>query len=289
MKKKHVLVFGASSDGRRIFRYLNKKRKNIIFLDNDKKKNGLSFLGTKIFHPEKFNLQNKVSEIYLGGRYMDEQYDQLKKNDKFKNIKIIKTDRWKYKPSIIDIRKKEKSLLRMLSKVLNILYPLKNDLIADASTLLGLLRGQNLAYFSDLDFSINQNKIQKLYKLIRKNLSGYKLEVIKYKKNVLNFKKGEINQVIISEKCNLKIREPNIIDISAERKKGNYFLKYDGTKNYSKVPIKFRRKFEFTNYKTLKLLVPLPLNDYIEFCYGKHWKIKTKSWNNSLSKRFVKN
>ena len=38
MKKKYVLVFGASSDGRRIFRYLNKKRKNIIFLDNDIKK-----------------------------------------------------------------------------------------------------------------------------------------------------------------------------------------------------------------------------------------------------------
>ena len=150
---------------------------------------------------------------------MDEQYDQLKKNDKFNNIKIIKTDRWKYKPSIVDIRKKEKSLLKMLNKVLDILYPLKNDLMADASTLLGLLRRQNLAYFSDLDFSINQSRIPNLYRLIKKNLRGYNVEVIRYKKNVLNFKRGEINQVIISEKCNLKIREPNILDISAEKKK----------------------------------------------------------------------
>ena len=177
----------------------------------------------------------------------------------------------------------------MLNKVLDILYPLKNDLMADASTLLGLLRRQNLAYFSDLDFSINQSRIPNLYRLIKKNLRGYNVEVIRYKKNVLNFKRGEINQVIISEKCNLKIREPNILDISAEKKSGNYFFKYDGTKNYSKVPLKFRKKFKFINYKTLEFLVPFPLNDYIEFCYGKNWKTKTKSWKNSLSKRFVKN
>ena len=289
MKNKYVLVFGASSDGRRIFRYLNKRKKNILFLDNDKKKNNSNFLGTKIFHPEKFNLHYKISKIYLGGRYMDEQYNQLKKDIKFKNIEIIKTDRWKYKPSKIEIRKKEKNLIKMLKKVLKILHCLKKNLIADASTLLGLLRKQNLAYFSDLDFSIDQNKISKLYLLIKRNLSGYNVNVVRYKKNVLNFKKGEINQVIISEKCNLKTREPNIIDISAEKRKGKYYLKYDGTKSYSKVPLKFRKKFKLVNYKTIELLAPSPLNDYIKFCYGKNWKIKKKSWKNSLSKRFVKN
>ena len=57
----------------------------------------------------------------------------------------------------------------MLNKVLDILYPPKNDLMADASTLLGLLRRQNLAYFSDLDFSINQSRIPNLYRLIKKS------------------------------------------------------------------------------------------------------------------------
>ena len=148
---------------------------------------------------------------------------------------------------------------------------------------------QNQSAECELYVSIDQNKISKLYLLIKRNLSGYNVNVVRYKKNVLNFKKGEINQVIISEKCNLKTREPNIIDISAEKRKGKYYLKYDGTKSYSKVPLKFRKKFKLVNYKTIELLAPSPLNDYIKFCYGKNWKIKKKSWKNSLSKRFVKN
>ena len=90
MSKKYIIIFGASSDGRRIFRYLKKRKKNkIIFLDNDVKKNNLNFLQTKIYHPKKFKLHKNISEIYLGGRYMDEQFAQLKKINEFKNIKII--------------------------------------------------------------------------------------------------------------------------------------------------------------------------------------------------------
>lgn len=289
MSKKYIIIFGASSDGRRIFRYLKKRKKNkIIFLDNDIKKNNLNFLQTKIYHPKKFKLHKNISEIYLGGRYMDEQFAQLKKINEFKNIKIIKTDRWKYKPSRSEILEKEKKLVLMLNKVFKIVNPIKENLIADASTLLGLLRKQNLTYFSDLDFSIDQKKISVLHKLIKSKLKGYNITIKRYKKDILNFKKGEINQIIISEKCDLILREPNILDISAEKKRGKFFLKYDGTKNYSRVPEVFRKKFKEISYKKIIFTTPLPLVKYIEFCYGKNWKKKSKKWNNSLSKRFVK-
>ena len=50
-----------------------------IFLDNDNKKHNKKYLGTKIYHPDRIN-KNYIEKIYLGGRYMDEQYKQLLKN-----------------------------------------------------------------------------------------------------------------------------------------------------------------------------------------------------------------
>lgn len=286
--KKKAIIFGASYDGRRIFRYLKKKNIDAIFLDNDNSKHNKKFLGTKIYHPNRINKNYIGKKIYLGGRYMDEQNNQLLKINKFSKCKIIKTNRWIYKPSQKEIKLKEIHLLKLLKYIFKILGTYKKHLIADTSTLLGILRKQDLANFSDLDFSINQKQINKVYrKLLEKN-KKYKLQVKKQKKNFLGFKKGEISQIIISEKCNLKLREPNILDISAEKKRGKFFIKYDGTNFYSKVPSKYRVNFTNLFYKKISFVAPQPLVNYIKFCYGRNWKIKAKKWKLTMSKRFVK-
>ena len=286
--KNKAIIFGASYDGRRIFRYLKKKNIDAIFLDNDNNKHNKKYLGTKIYHPNRINKNYIEKNIYLGGRYMDEQYEQLVKMNKFSKCKIIKTNRWTYKPSQNEIKLKENYLLKLLKYTFKILGPYRKYLIADTSTLLGILRKQDLANFSDLDFSIDQKQINNVYrKLLEKN-KKYKIQVKKQKKNFLSFKKGEISQIIISEKCNLKLREPNILDICAEKKRGKFFIKYDGTNFYSKVPSVYRNNFSNLLYKKISFIAPDPLYDYIKFCYGNNWKIKAKKWKLTMSKRFIK-
>ena len=131
--KKKVIIFGASFDGRRIFRYLKKKKIDSIFLDNDNKKHNKKYLGTKIYHPDRINKNYIEKNIYLGGRYMDEQYKQLLKINKFSKCKIIKTNRWTYKPSQNEIKLKESYLLKLLKYIFKILGPYKKHLIADTS------------------------------------------------------------------------------------------------------------------------------------------------------------
>ena len=219
---------------------------------------------------------------------MDEQYKQLLKINKFSKCKIIKTNRWTYKPSQNEIKLKESYLLKLLKYIFKILGPYKKHLIADTSTLLGILRKQDLANFSDLDFSIDQKQINNVYKKLLERNKKYKVQVKKQKKNFLSFKKGEISQIIVSEKCNLKLREPNILDICAEKKRGKFFIKYDGTNFYSKVPSIYRINFSKLLYKKISFVAPEPLRNYIKFCYGKNWKIKAKKWKLTMSKRFVK-
>ena len=66
----------------------------------------------------------------------------------------------------------------------------KIDFIADASTLLGLLRKNQLSSFSDLDFAVKQNDMNKLYLILKKNLSK-KNEIESFLKNWNNYVKHD--------------------------------------------------------------------------------------------------
>ena len=210
-----IFIFGTGTDGRRIYRYLKRKKlKDLFFFDNDKRKNNSKFLDTKVYNFS-YNKRFDVESIYLGGRYMDDQLRQIKRSKYFKEVKIIKTDRWKYAPTKAETKSKEKELKILLKKIMPILMK-KIDFIADASTLLGLLRKNQLSSFSDLDFAVKQNDMNKLYLILKKNLSKKKFKILtkKYKKKLVVFNKNETHQVVVIEKCNLKKREPLILDFS---------------------------------------------------------------------------
>ena len=61
-----------------------------------------------------------------------------------------------YKPSQNEIKLKESYLLKLLKYIFKILGPYKK--LNYTSTLLGILRKQDLANFSDLDFLLTKNK-----------------------------------------------------------------------------------------------------------------------------------
>ena len=281
-------IFGTGTDGRRVFRYLKRiKKKNLFFFDNDKKKNNKKFFGTKVYNFS-FNKKFNVQSIYLGGRYMDDQFHQIKKSKYFGKVKIIKTDRWKYVPSVSEIKSKENDLKKLLQKIMPILIK-KIDFIADASTLLGLLRKNYLSSFSDLDFAVKQSDMKKLHSILKKNLSKkkYKILIRKYKKRQIFFNKKEIHQIVVIEKCDLKKREPLNLDFCPEKKVKNYYYKIADEIFYSKVPEIFRKKIILKKYKD-RIFFPIPKNfiKYVELCYGKSWKRRSKRWKNSQSKRY---
>ena len=52
---------------------------------------------------------------------MDDQLNQIKRSKYFGKVKIIKTDRWKYVPSVSETKSKENDLKKLLQKIMPIL------------------------------------------------------------------------------------------------------------------------------------------------------------------------
>ena len=61
-----IFIFGTGTDGRRIYRYLKRKKLKDLFFDNDKRKNNSKFLDTKVYN---FSYNKRFDvEVYLSWR-----------------------------------------------------------------------------------------------------------------------------------------------------------------------------------------------------------------------------
>lgn len=291
MKKlKQIAIYGTGVDGRRLHRIL-RKRKNInikCFLDEGIKKKKI-FFKTPVYNPRKnLNILNEINEIYLGGRYMDLQNKSLIKM-KYSG-KIIRTNRWNFKYSQNDVRLREKVIIKILKKLVNIFDENKINYFIDGSSLLAIGRKQNLSDFSDVDIAVIEEK-NELKKLMKINLDCNK-KILFYKSKHFLFKQNSFKQMVLTSKCNSYNREPAVIEFYKEFEfKKNYF-RFVPPSLVSKVPNKFRTEFEYIEYNSLRLRVPKNFKLYLEYLYGKSWRNPSGNWKNTDKKyrfSFLKN
>ena len=288
-KRKSIAIYGTGIDGRRLHRIIRNKinRKIVCFLDTDIKYNNSIFFKIPVIQPShNRDFLNALDEIYLGGRYMNDQEKYLKKL-KFKG-KIIKTDRWEYKYPKKDIIKREVVLLKILKKLLSIFKKNEIDYIIDASSLLAISRGQKLAEFTDIDIAIKSENtnLKKLIKMIRKqDTYSYKSFIFHKKKHFL-FKKGSFLQCVLTSKCNSYIREPVNIEFYTENKLNKNYHRFVSPNLISIIPEKYRNQTKIKKYSNITLNIPKDTDGYLILLYGKDWKKKNQNWKNTDSKRF---
>lgn len=286
--QKKIAIYGTGVDGRRLHRIIRNKVKGTIvcFLNTDIKLNNTIFFKIPVIQPShNQKILNELDEIYLGGRYMDDQEKYLKKL-KFKG-KIIRTKRWIYKYSNDEIIKREKILLKILRKLISIFIKNKIDYIIDGSSLMAICRGQKLAEFTDVDIAIKNENInfENLIKIIKKeNTYSYKKFFFHKKKHYL-FKKGSFLQCVLTSKCNSYKREPVNIELYSENKLNKNYYRFVPPNLLSKVPEKYRNHKKTKKYNNMILNIPKDTNGYLEHLYGVNWRKKNQNWKNENSKK----
>ena len=284
----NIAIFGTGIDGRRLHRYLRKKKKINFFLDSNPSLDKKKFFGIPIYCPQKSkNILQKTQLVYLGGRYMDEQEKYLKSAG-FKG-RIFKTERWKFKASKKELKIREKKLLNLLKQLIKI-FELNNiNYFMDASSLLALFRNQKLSEFSDIDIAIPDQDLSYLLKLVKSKMKNCLIEANYF--NFRNFliKKGSLIQVVITSKCNLYEREPVNIEFYNEIPFKGKFIRFIPDDLISKVPKRFREDYQFVSYSKTKIRVTKYPEECLEYFYGNNWRIMNKNWKNKDSKkRFIK-
>lgn len=272
-----IVIFGTGIAGRAIYRQLKEKYEIVKFIDNNSSLHGTKFNDIEICSVE--DIKNiEFDKIAISGVWVDSMQEQLE------NLNITKDKIWIIEDNTLDFStnnrvKDTDDIIREFAKVMkenNISYCI------EGSSLLCLLRGQNLSDVPDVDILIkSQNDLEKIWNIISSNkiLSENKLIKVIYKEDRILTKKDEIDKIIIKSNSNPAKTEPTVVDINLAVDIGKYYV-MDYEADYY---LYFNKEYvdgeNYFDYKDMKLLIPNNAESYVTLLYGKNWKIPAKKWS----------
>lgn len=272
--KKKIIIFGCGFHGRAAYRKcirFKNKYDVVGWIDNDLKKKNKTLFNKKIYKPESLKIL-RYDNIILCGRDIDIKKKQIKKINGKK--KILLWGNQDIRPLKRNILKRDKSLIRILNYLVNLLDGEKILYWADSSALLSIFRKENLSLRSDFDISINKKYIKKITKICGSS-KYFRFHAIKNK----NLKM----KLFFTSNNNIFNYEPAVVDLCfKDFSKKKYIYNYSNTKK--KFLKKFFTKFNYVKYKNIKLRVPFKSKEYLSSLYG-NWKIKKRFHKNNLSNK----
>ncbi|MFW2605372.1 hypothetical protein [Aliarcobacter butzleri] len=275
--KKRVIIFSLSGASRAIYRKLKVEGIEIIaFVDNNPNLVGTLYNGIKIYSPNSLESLN-FDKIVFGGIWQDDiKKELLALNIPIKKILIINDCDLEYSDE--ERVKATDKLLKEFSDIMK-----KNNLsyFMEGSSLLCLLRNQDLSKAQDIDIMIKSlNDLEKLYLILQEDVALSENQIIRvlHEEDTLISKKGELKKIIIKSNTGSTISEPAILDITALREKYNFYLvTYE--KNYyfyyKKEGLESEKIFK---YKDIELLIPKYEESFLESIYGKDWINPVTKW-----------
>lgn len=272
-KKENVLIFGAGASGNN---FLEKQDKyNVLAaVDNNLKIQGTKLKNIKIIHPREIKNYNYEKIIITSG-HVKSIKRQLEIDLKIPLSQVViplKSELSKISRPFEDKQTYifASNLLKELVETLN-KYNFKYFL--DFGTLLGIVRdGKIIEWDSDIDISIYSNELDKLKKIIEKNLE----ELTNKFKVTWRFEE------IINEENNL---ESLILSFRDKKKNLNEFpisfsaIMFNKTHAYqvmNKVPKVHFAKHETIDYQGEKVRVPYDYKKYLALTYG-DWRTPIKN------------
>lgn len=272
-----IVIFGIGGAGRAIYRTLKDDNQIIAFIENNSSLYD-TFYDDVLIKPVDFIKEIEFDKIAISGVWIEEMKKQLLDLG-VQEDKIWLVDDSSLKFSSLDRERTTDSLIKEFSRLMrneNISY------FIEGSSLLCLLRGQNLSDASDVDILVTSKEdIEKIWEVLNKStiFLNQELKKIVYEKDKILSKKDEIDKIIVKSKNQSYDTEPTNFDINLAYDVGDfYILDYESESYhyYSKEFIEQGRQIE---YKDMKLQIPLHAEKYVEQAYGKNWRIPAKKWS----------
>lgn len=272
-----IIIFGIGIAGRAIYRQLQFKHEIVGFIENNSALHGTLYNNIPIYSVEKLK-QLSFDKIAMSGVWIESMEKQLL------DLNIPKDKIWLIEDSSLEFSTQDRientdnivKEFALLMQQNNISYCI------EGSSLLCLLRGQNLSDVPDVDVLIkSQNDLEKIWNLINENelLKQNQLIKVIYKEDKILTKKGEIDKIIIKSNSNPSQTEPTVLDINLAVDIGKYYV-MDYEADYY---LYFNKEFvdgkNYFDYKDMKLLIPYNAQEYVKLLYGENWKIPAKKWS----------
>jgi len=275
-----TIIFSIGAIGRLFYRkFKNDKTYNIIgFIDNNSKLDGTTYDNKPIYLVENIN-DIDFDKILIGGVHYESMYNQLKElgiDDE--KIEMIEDDQITYSD---DIRSKDVD--KIVKTFCDLMEKEKIRYYLIASSLLCLLRGDDLSKVSDVDIMLDSKEdVKKAYDIFKKYEAELKIDVNYYPvENTTSFlEKGDPSFVTISSKNDPTISEPAVIDLNIIFKSDNHRFYRLGDK-YIYFDKSYFEKVIYLDYKDFKIPAPFEYDKYLSETYGKDYIVPPKRWSHS--------
>lgn len=182
------------------------------------------------------------------------------------------------------VGKHEKVAKKALSRVAGLLEKLDIKYFLEFGTLLGIVRENRLLpWDDDLDISITDEYLDKLLKNKWKIwLIGYRTRVRYFRKDIGNYKAGDVRIIKVQTRKWLFFRDKAILDIFIMKREGDDHTYALGVKPQvlKSIPATFHDKQTQINFNEKDYFVSKDYKGYLEYVYG-DWKtpVKGDDWD----------
>lgn len=278
-----ALIFSIGAAGRAIYRSLSKdpNYKIIGFIENNLKIVGNKFEDIEIFAAN--NICNlKFDKVFLGGVWAKDMQEQLLSlGVNREKIEILSEKDISFSTPTRDIV--TDNAVKKLDE-----FFIKNniDYFIDGSSLLCMLRKRSLSVVSDVDIMVlKYENLEFLAEELPKFFKEFKVEVVKFEKEDIVRKVGEIFKIVVSD----NEIEKMVLDINVYNDYGKCgVLGYNG--EYFYIPKEMISEFIRYPYKDFELSIPKEFDKYLKMVYGDNYiKIpkyfSTKDYGNLVDKK----
>jgi len=172
---------------------------------------------------------------------------------------------------------------KMLKDVAEILEACHIHYVLEAGTLLGIVRENRLLpWDNDVDITTTEPYERTLlWNRWRFWLKGYRFYVRRYKRNTGPFQKGQVRIIRIQTRRLIFVKDMSLLDIFIKRPIGDeYYWTIDVKRPVLKsTPKHFYDDITALEFQGKTYSVPKDFEGYLEYHYGKDWRIPVKTWN----------
>ena len=288
MSEKNIVIFGVGIYGRAVYRKIKKlpDRYNIIaFIDNDTSKNNTSFDDVSIHSPEDIKLL-EYDEIFLAGRFVTEQEKQLVDELGIDQSKIKLFKKSDLTPGPKEVKARSDSIDHFLEIFSDIAKSKQMPYWMDHSALLGIIRGEDLSRFSDVDIAlISAQDANSLWSELKKSkiIETFNISRTFVSEGEVSSKHmdvGTTRKVLAESKVSVVEQEPAIIDINIRTKIGED-LYYAINAKEAKTPYSYFDGHDIATYNSIELRIPKNAEEYLELLYGENWRTPAEFFSDS--------
>lgn len=272
-----IIIFGIGIAGRAIYRQLNQMHEIVGFIENNTSIHGTTFNNIPIYAVNEI-VHLSFDKIAMSGVWIESMEKQLL------SLGIPKDKIWLIEDSSLEFSTNDRieSTDDIIKEFAKIMYENNISYCIEGSSLLCLLRGQNLSDVPDVDILIkSQNDLEKIWSLLESNpfLNQNQLIKVLYKTDKILTKKGEIDKIILKSNSNPMQTEPTVLDINLAVDIGKFYI-MDYEADYY---LYFNKEFvdgkNYFDYKGIPLLIPYNAQEYVKLLYGPTWKTPAKKWS----------